>query len=154
MNMSITHYTKNTIKHNTNHSLTLQHHKLKQKSQIKTQIISNLKKNVFNNLKISVFFFEKRPEKIIIQIQKKKNTQKKNTKMNFGCMETGPGGFGAIGEWWEVDRTRARNIPVKTIVFDTFQELVWVGFNDVTTILSSITTTYNTHKTKHKQQQQ
>ena len=69
-------------------------------------------------------------------------------------METGPGGFGAIGEWWEVDRTRARNIPVKTIVFDTFQELVWVGFNDVTTILSSITTTYNTHKTKHKQQQQ
>ena len=77
MNMSITHYTKNTIKHNTNHSLTLQHHKLKQKSQIKTQIISNLKKNVFNNLKISVFFFEKRPEKIIkIQIQKKKKHTK------------------------------------------------------------------------------
>lgn len=51
--------------------------------------------------------------------------------MNFVCMETGPGGFGAIGEWGEVDRTRQRNSPVKTTTFDTFQELLWIGYNDV-----------------------
>ena len=51
--------------------------------------------------------------------------------MNFGCMEPIPGNFGPISEWVEVDRTRPRNSAVKTTVFDTFQELLWVGYNDV-----------------------
>ena len=51
--------------------------------------------------------------------------------MNVGCMEPVPGCYGPISEWGEVDRTRPRNSGVKVVVFDAFQELLWVGYNDV-----------------------
>lgn len=60
-----------------------------------------------------------------------KCTHSHHTHMNFGCMEPIPGNFGPISEWGEVDRTRPRNAAVKITIFDTFQELLWVGYNDV-----------------------